>query len=120
MNGLKNHPEQELPVTVNETVSETKEEETEKVQPIVLDSPSGTYVVLQRMQQNNSKETLTKIKNMGVKGFRKYVNTFMEQNKAWTPPSTDDNNPEWYQQGVDEALKDPAKVARFIHGFFKN
>lgn len=116
----KHHPNEELPVIINESTPETKLPETEKVQPIVLDSPSGTYVVLQRMQQTNSKETLNKIKNMGVKGFRKYVNTFMEQNKAWTPPATDDNSPDWYQQGVDEALKDPSKVARFIHGFFNN
>lgn len=117
-------PNMELPIKPlakpeEQQSTETKVDST-PVQPIVLDSPNGTYVVLHRMKQTNSKETLNKIKNMGVKGFRNFVNTFMEQHKAWVPPTPEDNSPEWYTNGVEEALKNPAKVARFIHEFFKH
>ena len=90
-------------------------------QPIVLDSPNGTYVVLQRMQKNGNTETLNKIKGMGIKGFREVMKKFMTQHKTWTPPLNNKAiDPEWYKNDVNSALKNPRAVAQFIHEFFKN
>ena len=116
------YPDTEIPVKNIKTPVEPPKQiiKHQGVQPIVLDSPNGTYVVLQRVANTGDKETINKIKGMGLTGFRNIVSDFMKKHTTWTPPSDKDNEPQWYQKNVKDALADPQKAARYVHEFFKN
>ena len=103
------HPGKNSPVRV------VPQKKKPVVQPILLDSPSGTYLVIQRMKEK-SPEAEKAIKSLGIGGFRKMTEKFQKENITWNPPS----NPEgWWSKSVDQINKDPRLVAKFVHEFFK-
>jgi len=89
---------------------------TESVQPIVLNSPSGTYLVIQRMTDKHP-EAVQTVQSLGLSGFRKLAEKFTTENKTWHPPDT--KAEAWWSVSVDEINKNPRKVARLVYEFFK-
>ena len=107
-----------LPVQNPFTMSDTPESpKTEAVQPIVLNSPSGTYLVIQRMTEKHP-EAVQTVQNLGLSGFRKLADKFTAENKTWHPPETSYVEG-WWTDGVGEINKHPRKVARLVYEFFK-
>jgi hypothetical protein len=86
------------------------------VQPIVLNSPSGTYLVIQRMAETHPEE-LRSLNTLGLNGFRKMAEKFTKENQTWHPPTTSEA---WFTSGVEDIAKDPRMVANAVHTFFKN
>jgi hypothetical protein len=110
----KNHEHEELPVE-NIEHTEKKKEHNETVQPIMLDSPSGTYLVIQRMKEV-APNAVASVKSLGLNGFRKMTDKFIKQNQTWDPPSTKEK---WWEHNMTEINKDPRLIARIVHEFFK-
>ena len=116
----ENHPNEQPPVQTIKEEKKYEEEQQEKkyeetVQPIVLDSPSGTYLVIQRMKET-APNTMTSIQTLGLNGFRKMTEKFIKENQTWNPPSTTET---WFDNKIDDINKDPRLIARVVHEFFK-
>ena len=116
----ENHPNEQPPVQTIKEEKKYEEEQQEKkyeetVQPIVLDSPSGTYLVIQRMKET-APNTMTSIQTLGLNGFRKMTEKFIKENQTWNPPSTTEK---WFDNKIDDINKDPRLIARVVHEFFK-
>lgn len=105
----KNHPGKNSPVAIPEKVSPKP-----TVQPIFLDSPSGTYLVIQRMKEKNP-DSVQAIKSLSLKTFRKMTEKFMKENQTWNPPSTSEK---WWSSKISDINKNPNLVAKFVHDFF--
>lgn len=84
------------------------------VQPIVLNSPGGTYLVIQRMAEKHPKE-LAMLNGLGMSGFRKLADKFTREKQEWHPPT---KREEWFSKGVDEINKNPRLVSSIVHKFF--
>lgn len=84
------------------------------VQPLVLNSPGGTYLVIQRMAEKHPKE-LHMLTGLGLTGFRKLADKFTREKQEWHPPT---KREEWFLKGVDEINKNPRLVASAVHNFF--
>ena len=106
----KNHPQEKEPVSV-----QPEKEKKESVQPILLDSPSGTYLVIQRMKEK-APSAVSNLKNMGMTNFRKMTEKFIKENQTWNPPSSSTS---WWENSVKDVNNDPMLVAKFVHEFFK-
>lgn len=113
----KNHPNTALPVKkpadknipVAPVVSNPA-----AVQPLVLNSPGGTYLVIQRMAEKHPKE-LSMLTGLGLSGFRKLADKFTKEKQEWHPPTKQE---EWFLKGVEEINKNPRLVASAVHNFF--
>lgn len=114
---LKKHPNENAPVEEVEEIKKKKQDKTyeETVQPIVLDSPSGTYLVIQRMKET-APNAISSIQTLGLNGFRKMTEKFIKENQTWNPPSTTET---WFDNKIDDINKDPRLIARVVHEFFK-
>lgn len=109
----KHHPNEKMPV---EKTKEPKPPvQAEAVQPIVLDSPSGTYLVIQRMKEV-APNAVANIQSLGLNGFRKMTEKFVKENQTWNPPSSIED---WWKKSVSEINQDPRLIARTVHEFFK-
>lgn len=84
------------------------------VQPIVLNSPGGTYLVIQRMAEKHPKD-LSTLSGLGLSGFRKLADKFTREKQEWHPPAKQE---QWFMKGVDEINKDPRLVSSVVHKFF--
>jgi hypothetical protein len=84
-----------------------------EVQPIVLNSPSGAYITIQRVKAINP-EAAVHLKSIGMNGFRDMARKFQSSNKTWHPPS----NEPWFTKTLGEINKDPGMIASVVHEFF--
>ena len=85
-----------------------------QVQPIVLNSPGGAYITIQRIKETNPQATQI-VKQLGLNGFRDMTKKFAASNKVWFPPSNED----WYNKSVSEISNNQRMVASVVHQFFK-
>ena len=83
------------------------------VQPIVLNSPSGAYITIQRVKAVNP-EAAAHLKSIGMNGFRDMARKFQSSNKTWFPPSKEP----WFQKTLGEINSDPGMIASVVHEFF--
>ena len=83
------------------------------VQPIVLNSPSGAYITIQRVKAVNP-EAAAQLKSIGMNGFRDMARKFQSSNKTWFPPSQEP----WFQKTLGEINSDPGMIASVVHEFF--
>lgn len=83
------------------------------VQPIVLNSPSGAYITIQRVKAINP-EAAAQLKSIGMNGFRDMARKFQSTNKVWHPPSQEP----WFQKTLGEINSDPGMIASVVHAFF--
>ena len=110
------HPNETPPVETTQELKKKQEKKyEEKVQPIVLDSPSGTYLVIQRMKEI-APSAIATVQTLGLNGFRKMTEKFIKENQTWNPPSTTET---WFDNKMDDINKDPRLIARVVHEFFK-
>lgn len=83
------------------------------VQPIVLNSPSGAYITIQRVKSTSS-EAAAHLKSIGMNGFRDMARKYQKSNKTWFPPS----NTPWFEKTLGEINTDPTLIASVVHDFF--
>tara|TARA_B100000214_G_scaffold369162_2_gene341786 strand:+ start:332 stop:1162 length:831 start_codon:yes stop_codon:yes gene_type:complete len=115
------HPGEKIPIALNEPVEQEKVETeprapltaTEIVQPIVLNSPSGAYMVIQRLKETNP-NAIQAVQTLGLNGFRDMTKKFSESHKTWYPPS----NEPWFNKAVHEINSNPRVIAQMVHEFF--
>ena len=79
--------------------------------PIVLDSPHGTYMVIQRMIQNGDEDI---IKNMKISEFREHLKYFSKNKVVVENPSMDTK---WFDN-LKQTEKESIGIARFVYDFF--
>ncbi len=116
----ENNPETDAPVLpqapVEQEVAPAQPQapaEQEAVQPIVLNSPSGAYITIQRVKAVNP-EAAAHLKSIGMNGFRDMARKFQSTNKTWYPPSKEP----WFQKTLGEINSDPGMIASVVHEFF--
>ena len=116
------HQGEQLPVEINAPIEQEKKEEQsiqrqsnagEVVQPIVLNSPSGAYMVIQRLQEMNP-NAVSSVQTLGLNGFRDMTKKFSETHKIWYPPS----NEPWFTKAMGEINNNPRVIAQMVHEFF--
>lgn len=83
------------------------------VQPIVLNSPSGAYITIQRVKATSA-EAAAHLKSIGMNGFRDMARKYQSSNKTWFPPSKEP----WFQKTLGEINSDPGMIASVVHEFF--
>ncbi len=86
------------------------------VRPIVLNSPSGTYLVIQRCEQTKP-SAIPVIQSLGIEGFRKLAEKFIKEHKTWHPPIQNKDDT-WLQSIIHEVNTKPGDVATLVHDFF--
>jgi len=91
----------------------TQDEATPSVQPIIMDSPHGTYMVLQRMIQTQN-PNLDSIQDMGLKDFRKHLETFSKEKVI----ERGNISPQWFQE-CQQSQNKSHDVAKFVFDFFQ-
>lgn len=106
--------EQVEPETVP-TPAEPQPPVNNSIQPIVLNSPSGAYITIQRVKQKFPQHA-SQIQQLGLKGFRQMAMKFEQHNKVWYPPVATD----WFKKSANELNQDPHAIATLVHTFFKN
>ena len=112
-----NHPDTDIPVKKPEdknTPVTPAVSNPSAVQPLVLNSPGGTYLVIQRMAEKHPKD-LPMLNGLGLTGFRKLADKFTREKQEWNPPIKQE---EWFVKGVDEINQNPRLVASIVHNFF--
>ena len=117
-----NHTGEEIPIAQNApvkkqepTIMETPQPRPQmQVQPIVLNSPGGAYITIQRIKETNPQAAQI-VKQLGLNGFRDMTKKFAASNKVWFPPSNED----WYNKSVSEISNNQRMVASVVHEFFK-
>lgn len=109
-------PNENLPVTVKKKkeppVQKPKQQET--VQPIMLNSPSGSYLVIQRLKEV-APSTIQNVQSLGLNGFRKMTEKFVKENQTYDPPYSQQT---WFDKNLDDINKNPRMVASIVHAFF--
>ena len=117
-----NHPNKTVPIAQNAPVEKevealevpTKRGPEIQVQPIVLNSPGGAYITIQRIKETNPVAAAA-LKSLGLNGFKDMTRKFAAANKTWFPPSEE----QWYKKSVGEISNDQRMVASVVHQFFK-
>ena len=84
----------------------------EGVHPIVMNSPHGTYMVLQRML-NTGNKNIGDVKHMGMDAFKEHLNEFTIKT-AIEKPNTKEG---WFEQQKLQNNSDD--IAQFVYNFFK-
>jgi hypothetical protein len=119
------HKGEKLPVETDEPIEQEKKEEQiirrqtnvnvpgEVVQPMLLNSPSGAYMVIQRLKETNP-GAMQSVKTLGLNGFRDMTNKFSVAQKTWYPPS----NEPWFNKSMGEINNNPRVIAQMVHEFF--
>tara|TARA_B100000945_G_C20383397_1_gene598417 strand:- start:705 stop:1241 length:537 start_codon:yes stop_codon:yes gene_type:complete len=115
-------PNDDIPVAQNAPIEKqdieapevTRPTQNIQVQPIVLNSPGGAYITIQRIKETNPQGAAV-LKTLGLNGFRDMTKKFAAANKTWFPPSDE----EWYTKSVAEISNDQRMVASVVHQFFK-
>ena len=117
----ENNPNTECPVAPSAPIEQeavpaqepvTSQAQT-AVQPIVLNSPSGAYITIQRVKATNA-DAAAHLKSIGMNGFRDMARKFQRNNKTWYPPSKEP----WFQKTLGEINNDPGMIASVVHEFF--
>lgn len=117
-----NNPEADAPVLPQAPIEQEAAPVTQQpapeqvqtaVQPIVLNSPSGAYITIQRVKAVNP-EAAAHLKSIGMNGFRDMARKFQSSNKTWFPPSKEP----WFQKTLGEINSDPGMIASIVHEFF--
>lgn len=115
-------PNDDIPIAQNapvekqeiETPEVTRTTQNIQVQPIVLNSPGGAYITIQRIKETNPQGAAV-LKSLGLNGFRDMTKKFAAANKTWFPPSDE----AWYTKSVAEISNDQRMVASVVHKFFQ-
>ncbi len=116
------HKGEKLPVETNAPIEQEKKEQQviqrpsnvgEVVQPMLLNSPSGAYMVIQRLKETNP-GAVQSVKTLGLNGFRDMTNKFSVAQKTWYPPS----NEPWFNKSMGEINNNPRVIAQMVHEFF--
>ncbi len=93
--------------------SSAQDGDTAAVRPILMNSPHGTYMVLQRML-NTGNPAIDDVKQMDMGDFRQHLKTFTQTQKVVEAGNCSD---EWYQN-ILKGKKD-VDIAKFVYNFFK-
>lgn len=116
------HPGEQVPIAKPQAMEHNEPEPEPKappvdvtIQPIVLNSPSGAYVTIQRVKQKYPQHA-AQIQQLGLGGFRNMVQKFESTNKTWYPPGV---KTDWFDKSASEIKQDPRSVASLVHDFFK-
>ena len=100
----------------NEKIQDLSEESVkETVHPIMMDSPHGTFLVLQRMTDTGN-PALDSVQNMGLEQFRKHLKEFSSTKKVV-------ESGEWSEEWFDKLRKQKTSdhdIAKFVYNFFMN
>lgn len=100
----------------NEKIEDLTSTSESAVHPIIMDSPHGTYMVLQRMIQTGS-PYLEQIKENGLTDFRKHLTEFTKQPLIIEDGSIDEKQA-WFDDVKNNSPQDSLSVAKFVHDFF--
>jgi len=84
----------------------------QSVHPIVMDSPHGTYMILQRMIDTEN-PVVADVKNMGMDEFRRHLKEFSSTQKVIETHRPD----EWFTKLRMEKTSDH-DIANFVYRFF--
>ena len=114
---VKLHPNKQMPIQSQPKI-ETPEQiqpvqNTEQIQPFVLNSPGGAYIAIKRIKKRYP-QAGKQLQEIGLNGYKDMAKKFQEQNKTWYPPTSSD----WFRQSVDDINKDSNAIATFVHAFF--
>lgn len=102
----------------NEKIEDLTSSSEGAVRPIIMDSPHGTYMVLQRMIQTDHPH-LQHLKENGLSDFRKHLTEFSKHPSL--PPVEDGSMCEshaWFEEAKKTSPQDSLSVAKFVHDFF--
>lgn len=86
-------------------------ENTRGIHPIIMDSPHGTYMVLQRMKETDN-PNLSAIQGMGIDEFRKHLTTFTKEKVI----ECGDTTPHWFEE--KRKTTDNHEIATYVYNFF--
>jgi hypothetical protein len=89
------------------------ESSDDAVHPIVMNSPTGTYMVLQRMVDTQS-PYVDEIKKNGLDDFRNHLAKFSKKSII----EDGSKSSEWFDRLKAGVPKDNMVVAKFVHDFF--
>ena len=100
----------------NEKIEDLTANSGGSVRPIIMDSPHGTYMVLQRMIQTEN-PYLEQIKSNGLAEFRKHLTDFSKRTLTVEDGSIDVKQT-WFDDVKERSPQDSLSVAKFVHDFF--
>ena len=112
----ESHPNENMPIKPQPKIEKMEQKEkkiVEKIQPIILNSPGGAYITLQRVQETNP-EAQKYLQQIGLSGFKKMAKKFEETNKKWYPPS----KTQWFDKTIQDINQNPRLIGKFVHDFF--
>lgn len=112
----KSHPNETIPIEPQPKIEKLEPKENhivEKIQPIILNSPGGAYITLQRIQETNP-QAQKYLQQIGLAGFKNMAKKFEETNKKWYPPS----KTEWFDKTIQDINSNPRLIGKFVHDFF--